>query len=496
MVNPILSLRDINKKISDTFSLSNINIDFYPGEVYAIIGENGSGKSSLMNLISGVLSPDSGRMLFNNKNVKFKSIYDGKSHGIYYIPQETNLFDNLTVAENIFINSFSFKYDPYNVINLNKIYHMTQKLFEELSIDLDPQEYVKNMNLSQKQILCFIQAYVADAKLTIFDEPASALTDVENDILFNIIQILKSKGSSIIIISHKIERIVKVGDKLAILKDGVIVEKGNINEFSSDKIIRIMSKGKDVNHFPKLHFDRRKEILSIRNLSYKNSLSNISFSLKKQEVIGIIGSANSGKQQLIQSLFGIITPDSGEIMLNGNNIVLNHPSDAMDKGFALVPEDKIQYSIFHQLDLANNLAMSSLKRFSKSFILDNNIIKIVAKNYISKLNISPGNTDDRVINYSGGNQQKVAFAKSIMHLANIYLLDEPTRGIDIASKNDIYNIINNLLINGSAILLFSSDFDEILGMSDRILILSAGEIIAELNAYNTTKEELIYYLTL
>lgn len=495
MSTPILSLININKRISKSFKLSNINIDFYPGEVCAVIGENGSGKSSLMKVISGLLSPDSGEVKFNNKTVKFKSIYEGKRQGVYYVPQEISLFDNLTVAENIFIDSISFTYAPYHYVDYNNMFYLTKKLFEELNIDLNPQEYVKNMDLSQKQILSFTKAYVTNAKFTIFDEPSSTLTDVENDILFKIINILKSRGNSIILISHRINRIKKISDKIVILKNGSIIKKGNIKNFNSEKIIQIIAESTNINKYPKLHFNNNDEVLSVNNISYKDSLKNVSFTLRKQEIIGIIGNANSGKNKLIESLFGIIKPDSGKIALDGKEISLNHPSEAMSKGFTLVPENKMQHSIFEHLNLTSNLTMSSLNRFSKNLILDNYIMTTVAKNYTFKLRISPGNPEDNIVNYSGGNQQKVLFAKSIMHLAKIYILDEPTRGIDVASKNDIYNILNNLLINGSSIILFSSDLDEILGMCDRILVLLNGEVTAELNGNDATKEEIVYYLT-
>ncbi|HSH50532.1 MAG TPA: ATP-binding cassette domain-containing protein [Bacteroidales bacterium] len=376
------------------------------------------------------------------------------------------------------------------------MFYLTEKIFHELNIDLNPQDYVKNISLSQRQILSFVKAYVANAKFTIFDEPSSALTDVENDILFKIINILKSRGSSIILISHKIDRIKKISDKIVVLKNGSIIEQGDMKDFSSERIIQIIAESGQISKYPKLYFDNDNDILEVNNLNYKHSLKDLSFTLKRQEIIGVTGNANSGKNKLIESLFGMIRPDSGEIILDGNKVELKHPYEAMLEGFALVPEDKIKYSLFEHLDLTHNLTMSSLKRFSKYTILDHHIMTNVAESYISKLRIFPGNLEDNVINYSGGNQQKVIFAKSIMHFAKIYLLDEPTRGIDVATKNDIYNIMNNLLINGSSIILFSSDFNEILGMCDRILILSDGKIIAELNANDATKEEIVYYLTL
>lgn len=493
---PVLSLVDVNKKISDIFSLSNINMDFYPGKVCAVIGENGSGKSSLMNVISGLLPIDSGEIILDKENLDLKSINDGKNKGIYYVQQETNLFENLTIAENIFIDSLSYSYSPFRKVNFNEIYDLAKRLFQDLNVDFDPFGYVKNMNLSQRQILSFIKAYVANARITIFDEPSSALTDIENDILFNIIELLKTNGSSIIIISHKIDRILSIGDQLLIMRDGSIIEKGDLKDYSNERIIQIISKSSSKDNYPKLNFERDEEILSLRNINYKNKLSNISFSLKKQEVLGIIGHSNSGKQQLIEILFGMEKADSGDLFLDGTRINISHPQDAMEKGFALVPEDKIQYSIFGKLNLTNNLTMSSLKRFSKNYVLDQYITTNVAKNYVDKLNINPGNPEDYIIYYSGGNQQKVAFAKSIMHFAKIYILDEPTRGMDLAAKNDVYNIMNNLLINESSIIIISSDFDEILGMCDRVLILSEGSIIAELDTSHTSKEEIIYYLTL
>ncbi|MBC8588981.1 sugar ABC transporter ATP-binding protein [Paratissierella segnis] len=493
---PILSLININKRISSKFKLSNINMDFYPGEVCGIIGENGSGKSSLMKIISGIYKPDSGIIEFESNHVEFPNVFESKKKGIYYVPQEINLFDNLTVAENIFIDVKSHLYAPYDIVKMNNIYHLTEEIFNELNVDIDPFMYVKDMELSKKQILSFVKAYISDAKFIIFDEPASTLTDLENDILFDIINKLKANNCSIVLISHKIDRIKKISDKIAVLKNGSIIKKGESKDYSSEKIIQVLSESKNPIKYPKLYFENDDVILSVENLNYKNILKSINFKLQKQEIIGIIGNSNSRKDTLISILFGLIKPDSGKIFLDGEKIEINHPSDAMLKGITLVPEDKIEFAIFNNFNLINNLSISSLKRFSKNQILDNYIMENVAENYIYKLRITPGNPEDKIIYYSGGNQQKVTFAKSIMQLAKIYLLDEPTRGIDVVSKNDVYNIINNLLISGSSVILFSTDFDEILGMCDRILVLSDGEIVALLDAHDTNKEELIYYLTL
>ncbi len=496
MTTPILSLKNLNKKISEDFQLYDINMDFYPGEVTALIGENGSGKSSLMKIISGLLSPDSGKILWNGEKIKFKSIYEGKQKGIYYVPQETSLFENLTVVENIFIDSISYRKNIYDIYHIYDLLHYVESIFKKLNIKLNPHEYVKNLNQSQRQILSFTKAYVINAEFTIFDEPSSSLTDIENDILFEIIKLLKDNGSSIVLISHKIQRIIEIGDKLTILKDGSILEQGDIKDFTKERIIKIMSSSANDSKYPKLHFDSENEILKLENISFKNVLKDISFSLYRQETLGIIGGSSSGKDRLIEILFGLVKPDNGNIFLGHSNVNINHPKDAMEKGFALVPEDKINNSIFHQMELKDNLTISSLKRFSRNLILDEYILNNVAKNYIAKLGISPGNPEDKAIFYSGGNQQKVAFAKSLMHLGKIYILDEPTRGIDIVSKNDIYNIMNDLLINESSIILFSSDFEEVLGMCDRILVLSEGKLIAELDSRYATREEIVYYLTL
>ena len=493
---PILKLVGITKSFDDDFTLSDINLSLFPGEVHVLIGENGSGKSTIMNIISGIVKANSGEILINNNKVSIHSIVSSKQHGILYLMQDSNYFNNLTVAENVFLDQMPFTNKFSKVIDYNKLFFKCQELFNTLNIFIDVREKVSKLGLAERHLIEFARASISDAKIAIFDEPSAALTKVERDILFSIIQSLKEKGVGIFYISHRLDEIKLIGDRVTIISNGHIVETRDLSSMENDDIIKIMTGAIYKKKYPKLHVPFGPVVFSVKNLYSPTMLNNISFDLRKNEIIGITGLMGSGRTRLAHCIFGATKPTAGTISIDEKPVVFNSPSDAIAHGIAFVPEDRAADSIFEYLDVVSNVTVSSLKRFTRFGKLHTLMVGGLAKDYIKKLNINPGFSYDLLTSYSGGNQQKVVLAKWMMSRSKIFILDEPTRGIDVVSKIDIYNSMNDLVTKGASIIFISSDIDEILGMCDRILVLSHGRIVCELSSLEATKEKILHYATL
>jgi len=486
-----LSLHNVNKYITDDFSLTNINLDFYSGQVHSIIGENGSGKSSIIKIISGMFSLDSGEIVLDGDTVSFKSVFDARKAGIYCISHATSLFPNLSICENIFSDTTSTKSSIFKTINFEKLRKKCHDLFKEFNINLDIDALISTLNYPQQQLVELLKVYVSSAKVVVLDEVSSSFTYVEKNILFSIISKLKSRGVAIIYITHIIEEIKMISDSLSIVYKGKIVCSKDVSNLTDDDIISLLSVPLSKKPYPKLNVKLGENVLSVENLQVSNSLKNISFKLKKSEILGITGLMDSGRSILGQCLFGNVNSYKGHISINGTVKKITSPSDAIRLGIAFLPDSSSLTSLFECLNLERNITSASLKRFESHKYLHEDIIFNITNSYIKKLNIKPGNQNDIISHYSSGNQQKTVLAKWMMSKSKIFILNEPTRGIDIASKIDVYNCINDLVRKGASVILISSDIDEILGMCDRTLVLSHGEIISEFYRNEATKEKII-----
>ncbi|SKA83093.1 monosaccharide ABC transporter ATP-binding protein, CUT2 family [Clostridium sp. USBA 49] len=495
MLSPVLKLSNINKKLSDFFSLKNISIEFYGGEVHVLMGENGSGKSSLMNVIWGAYPKDSGDILIDNVPVSINSPIDAKKLGIAMIHQNSSLFENFTVAENIFIDNKPYSNKLLKTINKSKMYSLCEDLFNKLGFSLNCKSIVKDLNLAQKQIVEICRAYVSNARIFIMDEPTSSLTDSESYLLFKIIEELKKSGAAIIYISHKLEEIHKIADKITVIRGGEIIGTQEVKSMEVNNIIHMMTGMELKNRYPKLHVKIGKEVLKVNNLSSDNIIKNINFSLKKREILGIIGLVGSGRTKIAKSLFGIDKLDSGEIFIENKKVNINSPKDAIEAGIGYVTEDRIFNDLFMYLNIHENISAPNISRVSNKHIIDKKIESKIANSYIKRLRINAGTVNNKIAYLSGGNQQKVVLAKWIMSKSKILILDEPTKGIDIASKVDVYNIMNEMVTKDVSIILISSDIDEVIGMCDRIMVLYNGNIAAMLKGDSATRENIMFYAT-
>lgn len=493
MKTPILELRNISLNI-ENFSLTDINLNLYPGEIHVIMGENRSGKSLLMQVISGNIPPDSGEVLLNGNETRYRSFVSAMEKDIVYIRQDADMLTNLTVAENLFFHRLPYKNKAIKSIDHDKLNYMCQKLIDELKIPISIYDKISSLGLAQRQIIEFCRAYVSDAKVVILDEPFAALTQNESDLLYNVVRAIKAKGAGIFYITHRLEEVFVLGDRITVVREGRIIGTKQVAESSRDEIIKMLSGYYIQTRYPKFDIKTGRTILSVQNLGFEDKLENINFELRKGEILGITGLAGSGRSLLASCLFGVVNNVRGKILINGIETKIPDPHTAISKGIALIPENRIADSIFSSLDINDNVAVSALKRFASAFMINNTILKQAVFDYIVRLNISQKPTD-KILEYTGGNLQKAIFAKWIMSRAKIFILDEPTRGLDIASKIDIYNFINDLIKKNVGIIFISSDIEEILGICDRVAVLSSRTIVCDVSTKDITVERIIELAT-
>ena len=495
MVQTILKLENINKKVSDYFTLKNITLELNKGEVHILMGENGSGKSSLMNIIWGAYPKDSGDIFLDDAPVNINSPMDAKKFGIFMIHQESSLFEHFSIAENIYSDSKPYINKAFKIINWNRMYNDCQRLFDKLGFSLESRTMVKYLNIAQKQLVEIAKAYISNARIIIMDEPTSSLTDSESALLFNIIRELKKSGVAIIYISHRLEDLRQIGDRITVIRDGQIIGTQNIGSLSVNHIINMMTGMELKERYPKLPVKLGREVFRISNLHSGSILKSISFSLRKREILGVTGLVGSGRTKIAKCIFGLDKIDLGEIIIENTKVNINSPYDAINAGIGYVTEDRSTEGLFMYLNISKNITAPNMSIVSRYMMIDKVNENNIANNYVSKLGIKLGTISDKVAYLSGGNQQKVILAKWIMSRARIFILDEPTRGIDIASKVDVYNLMNEMVMKGASIILISSDVDEVMGMCDRIMILYGGEVAAVLQRNEATREKVLFYAT-
>ncbi|WP_288550434.1 sugar ABC transporter ATP-binding protein [uncultured Brachyspira sp.] len=486
----ILKMEGITKSFSGIKALDNVNLDLYEGETLCLLGENGAGKSTLMKILSGVITPSKGNIyLYGNKiNIKNPSI--AHKMGISTVYQELIQFSDMNVMENLFIGRYPKK---YGFVNFNALKRMTIKLMEELNIFISPTAYIRDLSIAKRQLIEIMKAVSFNSKIIIFDEPTSSLTLEESNILFDIIKRLKSKNISLIYISHRLEDIFYIGDRIIVLRDGANSGGGLVKYLDNDKVVSLMV-GRDIkNQFPKLQAKLGDEILRVENIE-NEKVHKASFVLKRGEILGFGGLIGAGRSELIRAIMGL-DECKGKIYKNGKEIFNRTPREAIRNKFALVPEDRKDQGLVLILSILKNIEMSSLNKLNKFGFMLESKERDNSKDYINMLKIKTYGYDQEVQDLSGGNQQKVVIAKCLLTKPDILILDEPTRGIDIGSKAEIYKIISDLANNGVSIIMISSDLPELLNMSDRIIIMREGHITGELSREEASEESVMKLAT-
>jgi ABC-type sugar transport system ATPase subunit len=464
------------------------------GEVHALVGENGAGKSTLMKVLAGVYQPDDGEILIDDHAVKLTRPADALALGIAMIYQELSLAPHLTVAENIFLGREPLSFA--GVINKRAMNEQAAGMLNDYGFKLNPRSSVKSLSAAERQLVEIARATLEAKRVIVMDEPTSSLTAQEVQDLFRLIRKLKERGLAIIYISHRLEELDFIADSVTVIRDGKAVYSGKWGELSRDQIIRHMAGRELTEIFPSRKTTIGKTRLVVEKLSRAGKFSNISFEVKAGEIVGIAGLAGAGRSELVESIFGAHPIDSGSIYLDGSKIRSLKPDTNVSLGLGLLSEDRKRTGLCLNLCLAHNLTLANVKAIVRGWRVDQKREISIARQYIDQLHIRPPNPFKTVNRMSGGNQQKVLLGRWLFASSQVFLLDEPTRGVDVAARAEIYRTINQLAEAGAAIVMVSSDLPELLGMTDRILVMRRGRLVAELETRKTSQEEILKYAAL
>ena len=485
---PFLELRGIVKRFPGVVALNGVGFDVRPGEVHALLGENGAGKSTLIKVISGVYQPDAGEVHVLGSPVRVRNPHDAQALGISTIYQEFTLAPDMTVAENIFLGREPLRLRALSIVDRTALIRQTRDVLASLDLQIDPEAVVRHLGVAQQQMVEIAKALSLDARLIIMDEPTATLTAHEIERLFESIARLKQRGVAIVYVSHRLDEVKAICDRATILRDGTYVATVPVASTAIDEMIRLMV-GRDLKElFPKIAAEPREEVLRVEQLTRQGVLHDVSFSVRRGEIVGIAGLVGSRRTETARAIFGADPIDSGRILLHGKPVEVRTPADAIEHRIALVPEDRKRQGIFATLSVWENIVLSALKQFSRNGILDVGRERQRAREFIASLRIATSDVDKRVLELSGGNQQKVVIAKWLNTNAEVFLFDEPTRGIDVGGKIEVYRLMGELVSRGAAIVMISSELPEILGLSDRILVMREGRICGEFERADATEE--------
>lgn len=488
---PVLEMRGIGKAFSGNQVLADVNLTARAGEVLALVGENGAGKSTLMKILAGVHQPDGGEILLDGQAAHFARPADALTAGIAMIYQELSLAPHLTVAENIFLGREPVKLGALGLINQRALNDRARQLLNEYGFKLDPQARVGRLSAASRQLVEITRAIVEAKRVIVMDEPTSSLTNHEVEELFRLIRALKQRGLAVIYISHRLEELDEIADHLTILRDGRAVYKGVWGAITTDEMIRQMA-GRELKEiFPPRQATLGEVKLRVRQLSHPPKFENASFEARAGEVVGIAGLAGAGRTEMLEAIFGAHPAISGEVEINGAAFFATHPNAAIKRGMSLLTEDRKRTGLCLNLPLATNITLANVRALVKGGRLQRKRENEAARRYIQKLNIKPPSPGKLVGKLSGGNQQKSLLARWLFAESQVFMLDEPTRGVDVAARSEIYREINELAEAGACVVMVSSDLPELLGMADRILVMRRGKLVAELNAKQTTQEEIL-----
>jgi inositol transport system ATP-binding protein len=486
----ILQVQNLSKSFLGVKALDNIQFELKQGEVHALMGENGAGKSTFMKILMGLLQQDSGEIIFEGDTLKSNNVHENLQKGISMIHQEILVVPELTVGQNIFLGrEINFR----NWLNDKAINQKAQELLNLIGVEINATTKIKNLSIAEMQMVEIAKAISNNAKVIIMDEPTSALSDKEVSLLFKIIKDLKQKGVAIIYISHKMDEIYEITDRITVLRDGKYIATKNTNELDKNALIALMVGREIDNLFPEKNLIKGDKVLSVQSLNKKGKFEDINFEVHAGEVLGIAGLMGAGRTEIARAIFGLDKYDSGEIILNGNKIIIKSPKEAIENGIGYVSEDRKALGFIPALSINENISLSSLANFSKAWFVNSTNEKEASTQLANDLKIKSTGINQKVMNLSGGNQQKVVIGKVLLTSPSLIILDEPTRGVDVGAKFEIYKLINQLTEKGIAVIMISSELPEILGMSDRILVLSKGKQTALLSKKEATQEKIMHY---
>ena len=487
----ILEMKGIVKSFGPVKALKGVDFDLRAGEVHAMMGENGAGKSTLMKVLTGIHDANEGTIHYNGKQVAYSKPKEAMEDGIVIVHQELNMMNHLTVAQNIFIGREEFRHNL--LIDDGASIKKAKKLFDLLKLDINPTEKVGNLTVGKQQMVEIAKALSMDAKVIVFDEPTAALTESEINELFVIIDDLRAKGVGIIYISHRMDEIARITDRVTVMRDGEYV--GTVN--TKETIIAMMV-GRTIYEDPKAASavaDDAPVVLEVKNLNAGSSVKDVSFQLRKGEILGFSGLMGAGRTEVARLLFGADKKESGTIFVNGKEVTINSPQDAIREGIGYLSEDRKRFGCIVDMTIADNTVMTNLDHYIKGLLINDGEIVKVSDKFVKQLRTKTPSSKQLVRNLSGGNQQKVVIAKWLEQNSDILIFDEPTRGIDVGAKSEIYTLMNALVAQGKSIIMISSELTEILRMSDRIVVMCEGRKTGELDISQATQERILALAT-
>lgn len=488
-VNPIFSLRDISKHFPGVKALDNVQLDLYPGQVTALVGENGAGKSTLVKVMTGIHQPTSGSLILDSQKVELVTPDDARVLGITAIHQETVLFDELSVAENIFAGHY-MQY-PSGRLNWSGMERESTRILKEIDAPLDPKKLLKELSIGQRHMVAIARALSFDAKVVILDEPTAALSHREIEDFYNIVRRLKAKGCAIMFISHKFDEIYAIADRFTVFRDGCYIGDGKIANVAESDLVTMMVGRTIDNAYPKVEAEIGKPILNVERFSHPTEFDDINFDLREGEILGFYGLVGAGRTELMQSLFGVTNIASGQIKIDNQSIAIRSPSDAIKAGIVYVPEERQSQGTVLEFPIYQNIGLPQLDKINTTGMLNDASEYALADEYAKRLQVKAPNWHEKVENLSGGNQQKVVIGKWLATKPKVIILDEPTKGIDIGSKAAVHEFMSELTGQGLAVIMVSSELPEVMGMADRIIVMREGLMVNEFARNEFTAEKLV-----
>ncbi len=489
MSDYILELKNISKSFSGVEVLHHVSLTLRPGEVHALLGENGAGKSTLVKVITGVHQPDSGEIFLDGSPVHFRDTWETRQAGITAIYQELSLFPDLDVAENIFVG-----YQPTAAggrIDWRKLYKKADELLNSLGVHLDLRQKARSLSIAQQQMVEIARAFSLNARILIMDEPTSSLTLNEVADLFRLVRRLRDEGKAIIFISHRLEELFEIADRVTVLRDGTYVDTRSMKDVTRDDLIRMMVGRTITNLFPKQDVKAGEVVLEVEDLARAGSFRDISFTLRKGEILGMAGLVGAGRTNVARAIFGVEPASGGRIKIDGREVAITSPQQAIDLGLAYVPEDRQLHGLIPAMHITSNISLPMLKEFARGGWVNSKKESKATFDAARQMEVRANNIWQQARELSGGNQQKVVLAKWLATQPRILILDEPTRGIDVGTKAAVHALMSKLAAEGMAILMISSELPEVLGMSDRILVMHEGRMTAQFAREEATQEKII-----
>ena len=486
---PVLKMSHIGKTFPGVVALNDVDFELRRGEVHILLGENGAGKSTLMKILSGAYQKTAGEIRLDGSDIEIKNPKHAQELGISIIYQEFNLIPHLTVGENIFLGREPARLP--GVIDQRAVFQQATHALSALGLTLNPRKLVKELRVAEQQMVEVAKALSLDARILIMDEPTAALTEHEIKELFATIRSLKEKGVAIVYISHRMEELFEIGDRVTVLRDGRSVGTYDVPQMTKSELIRLMVNRELTDLFPKEKVARGPEVLRVEGLSTQTGLKDVTFSLHKGEVLGISGLLGAGRTELARAIFGLDKITSGTIYLEGSSRKLDSPRRAINAGIGFLTEDRKSQGLVLPLSVKENLCLSSVDKFSRWGVMNPKQEQQAGERYVKELRIRTPSLNQKVVFLSGGNQQKVVLSKWLCSEAEIFIFDEPTRGVDVGAKTEIYQLMNRLTASGVAIIMISSELLEVLGMSDRILVMRGGRVTGEFSAAEATQERIL-----